>query len=346
MLPRWLITFRALALMSAFAAAFVPIVTYITDDKRDWLWIHIAVNIAAYIAVALTTIYTTIHLTQQDHNKYRVPAYWSNNVVMRTWWLGVSRTWRWHVAAAVGRLGLALALAQHVHIISYPQIQVGFEGILRSFLYYDYNAWSGNEFLSQLYRSQWETVLIGFFVLCGFTLLEMGLLSALTLFVHYIVKKQSSISIIVILRGALVILCVLVMSIFQDSIANEARGVEEVNYNLTQYHLRMYRNKFEEWHKFGFSLIDNGTMLTAWITRPMSHDGYNYACVEFAGYDNFSSCKHYNNRPFVLLDVLAALASYATYILAIGVTLQLAHYLHWRREQGMTAHAPTDASTA
>ena len=94
MLPRWLITFRALALASAFAAAFVPIATYITDDKRDWLWIHIGVNIAAYIAVALTTIYTTVNLTQQDHNKFSVPAYWANNVVMRTWYLGVSKTWR------------------------------------------------------------------------------------------------------------------------------------------------------------------------------------------------------------------------------------------------------------
>ncbi len=185
MLPRWLINFRAMALACAFAAAFVPIATYITDDKRDWLWIHIGVNIAAYIAVALTTIYTTVHLTQQDHNKFSVPAYWANNVVMRTWYLGVKKTWRWHVAAAVGRLGLALALAQHLHIvmingpIEYRVSQ--FQGILNQFMYYSYNT---DVVTKPIVRSQWETTLIGLVVMCVFAVLETGSLTAFTLVIH------------------------------------------------------------------------------------------------------------------------------------------------------------------
>lgn len=105
MLPRWLIYFRAMALACAFAAAFVPIATYITDDKRDWLWIHIGVNIAAYIAVALTTIYTTVNLTQQDHNKFSVPAYWANNVVMRAWYLGGEQDMALPCGSRSGALG-------------------------------------------------------------------------------------------------------------------------------------------------------------------------------------------------------------------------------------------------
>jgi hypothetical protein len=357
MLPRWLITFRALALSCAFAAAFVPIATYITDDKRDWLWIHIGVNIAAYIAVALTTIYTTVHLTQQDHNKFRVPAYWAHNVVMRTWYLGVSKTWRWHVAAAVGRLGLALALAQHVHItmingpIEYRTSQ--FQGIFNQFRYYSYNShtYSPEQMTTFIQaHSQWQTVLIGFLVLCGFAILETGLLTTLTLTMCTIKRPLSSLIRALVLRPTLVLVIFMSMTFIQYSIQHEDdRNLTEPyetngSINLYYYwHTEGYRYIFREWHKVGFTWLDNGIMLASWIMRPMTQSSHNYACIESVQINNvYSECLQYNNRMYVLADVLAALASYATYILAIIASLQLAHYLHWRREQ---RESPTPAPT-
>jgi len=348
MLPRWLITFRAFALASAFAAAFVPIATYITDDKRDWLWIHIGVNIAAYIAVALTTIYTTVNLTQQDHNKFSVAAYWANNVIMRTWYLGVSKTWRWHVAAAVGRLGLALALAQHVHIvmltgpIEYRNSQ--FQGILSQFQYVGFNAltYSPEQMTTFIQvHSQWETTLIGFAVLLGFAILETGLLTSWTLIACRITqgKNLSSILGTYFARLALVVFMIESMSFVQQSMYSEyhSPACNKVSF------ANECSGQFKEWHKKAFTWLDNGTMLATWIMRPMSHAGFNYACVEVeAGTAFRTDCLQYNNRLFVFTDFLTALMSYATYILAIIASLQLAQYLHWRREQ---RESPTPAPT-
>jgi hypothetical protein len=351
MLPRWLISFRALALASAFAAAFVPIATYITDDKRDWLWIHIGVNIAAYVAVALTTIYTTISLTQQDHNKYRVPAYWANNVVMRTWYLGVKKTWRWHAAAAVGRLGLALAVAQHVHSTT-AWGSYTFYGILSRFYYssgvYITGPYEPSAHDWMLVRSEWFTVIFSFVILIGFAWLETGLLSAFALMSRsFAGKNPSAIAYAALGRLCLIIAFISIMSFVLDSTraigANYYKHYSEnrfVEANRTWRQIA-YRDEFKHWFEVAFPWLDDGTMVAAQLLRPL---GPYYECLHYD--DDLHKCLAYETSGELIKEGANTFATYATYILAIIASLQLAHYLHWRREQGMNAHAPTDASSA
>jgi hypothetical protein len=332
MLPRWLIQFRALALALAFAAAFVPIATYITDDKRDWLWIHIGVNIAAYIAVALTTIYTTISLTQQDHNKYRVPAYWANNIIMRTWYLGVSKTWRWHVAAAVGRLGLALALAQHLHIID-QKLGQDFEGIVAPFRYGSHSP--GVMDASFHVPPQWETILIAGIVLIVFALIETVLLSSFSLLGYSLwgTRGRSLLTGVALRLGTLVLL-IGIMAI-THKLFNPLAGDYKYDYDVTLYAAQI---QLRDLHTLAFTWLDDGTMLSVVIMRPV-HEQLNYACRYFPPVP--SSICHYDNRPLIVAEMLYGLTAAVIYGFVILICLQIAHYLNWRQEQGMTNHAPT-----
>jgi hypothetical protein len=338
MLPRWLITFRAFALACAFAAAFVPIATYITDDKRDWLWIHIGVNIAAYIAVALTTIYTTVNLTQQDHNKFSVPAYWANNVVMRTWYLGVSKTWRWHVATAVGRLGLALALAQHLNIFPMSASEFllsDFRGIISQFYYFSHKDSVLVETL--LIRSQWETSAVSIIALCVFALLEAGLLAALSCLISTILSSSRKILIVALLRLSMVFGFVVIMS-----------GVYELSHMGDPIFTHALKTSLRDSHRVAFAWLDNGTMMAADFLRPLGNiSNADIPGVHYGGWPKevgnyvYGSSKsgyimEYDNRIQVLHTVLRAFASYITYFLAIIASLQLAQYLHWRQEQSLT----------
>jgi hypothetical protein len=330
MLPRWLIRFRAFTLASAFAAAFVPIATYITDDKRDWLWIHIGVNIAAYIAVALTTIYTTVNLTQQDHNKYHVPAYWANNVVMRTWYLGVSKTWRWHVAAAVGRLGLALALAQHVTRLIYapgPIAGVDFEGIVAPFL--DIHAWNGYEKVFMV--SQWETTLIGLCLLVCLAALETGLLSAFTLIGHAVWKRQAVLTAVVLRAGIVLVLIggmAGIHSLFNPSSGYGAGYDRKVS---PPYREMRVQNSLKEWFWIGFSWLDNGTMIATWVVRPAGSVDLNHPYCQTEESELNSICVPVDNRAMVALDILRAVVSGVTYIAGIALSLLVAQ--RWTRLQ-------------
>jgi hypothetical protein len=322
MLPRWLIRFRAFALACAFAAAFVPIATYITDDKRDWLWIHIGVNIAAYIAVALTTIYTTVSLTQQDHNKYRVPAYWANNVVMRTWYLGVSKTWRWHVAAVVGRLGLALALAQYLHIIIINDGPNGdFRGILAPFFY-----WSHTFYPPQAISPQLETAMIGFIVLVGFAYLETALIAAFTL-LGYTIEKRTYKAVIVALALRAVIILVIIGMMSCIYTFTKMVGKDD-----TSYRTELLKDNLRQVHKVAFTLLDNGIMLSTWIMRPVG-ENISHACFDWVTGSIPSLCAAYDNRALVAFDGLMGLFAFLSYVLMISLCLPLAQYLHWRREQ-------------
>jgi hypothetical protein len=331
MLPRWLITFRAFALASTFAAAFVPIATYITDDKRDWLWIHIGVNIAAYIAVALTTIYTTVNLTQQDHNKFSVPAYWANNVVMRTWYLGVSKTWRWHVAAAVGRLGLALALAQHVHInfIFNDHGSAGdFRGIVAPFFYW--SAYSPQATFPQL-----ETLALALMFLIGFAYLETALLAAFTLLGYGIQNTTyKAVTVSLVLRAGIILLIIGMMSGVYTFVQMQSKG--DISYRTG-----ILKENLKQLHKVAFTWLDNGTMLSTVMIRPVGEETF-HACIERAPGFSVRVCAAYDNRPLVAFDALTGLFTSLSYVLMISLCLPLAHYLHWRREQ---RELPTPAPT-
>jgi hypothetical protein len=292
--------------------------------------------------VALTTIYTTVNLTQQDHNKYRVPTYWANNVVMRTWYLGVSKTWRWHVAAAVGRLGLTLALAQHVHILQ-NNYDSDFAGVLSPFLYTSYYGYP------RIIQSQWETILIGFLVLCGFAVMETGLLAAFAMFCYQKTARSKTIILSVIGRLSVILL-------FVGSMANVYYTIRTADWdNLVKigngnawhyYYSKAYVPPLEDAHLIAFTFLDDGTMLAAELMRPVGLESA-YACLNWDGnYPDY--CTIFDNRPQVFVKVLFALIAYASYIFAIMIGLQLAHYLHWRREQreGTMHRAPTDnAST-
>jgi len=342
MLPRWLIGFRALALAGALVAAFVPIATYITDDKRGWLWIHIGVNIAAYIAVALTTIYTTLHLTQQDHNKFSVPAYWANNVIMRTWYLGVSKTWRWHVAAAVGRLGLALALAQHVHIAHIWD----FQGIFAPFFYMSYGAESPE---SLLIRSQWETTLVGFIVLCIFAVLETSVLSAFACLLHTIkIRSRWNPLETALLRVAIIAGFIAIMAgVYHISAQDKQEAIEKYNLQSPFAFNGELKEILKGLQRVAFTWLDDGTMMASDVMRPLgdgqgSFYGARMQPAYHEGLIDYYETTTYNNSRDVFLTLLQALAAMLSYILAIIVTLQLAHYLHWRREQ---RESPTPAPT-
>lgn len=107
-------------------------------------------------------------------------------------------------------------------------------------------------------------------------------------------------------------------------------------------HRVSYRPIYREWAKLGFTWIDNGTMLTTWIMRPLTDNNFNYSCYPRPwNYREPSVC---DNRNYVLTDLLTAFAAYATYILAIAATLQLAHYLHWRRERHANPVSPSPAT--
>ena len=97
----------------------------------------------------------------------------------------------------------------------------------------------------------------------------------------------------------------------------------------------------EPWYFVAFNWFDVGTMSAAKILRPPE----SYGCEDSSKvmwYGPAPTCDFSIARPYIITSVIEALSGYATYILAIIASLQLAHYLHWRREQ---SESPTPTPT-
>jgi hypothetical protein len=230
----------------------------------------------------------------------------------------VSKTWRWHVAAAVGRLGLALAMMQHLsttcgrgcenYSIFTPHLH---EGV-------------------SLTYPRWEVWLIAIVLLIIFALLETSLLSAFALMTRLVQFPFRRIDF-----GLRLLIVVLILGAMIEFDRSANHIVYQTQEGAERY---FYRSEGKHWYHITFTWLDNGTMLAARVMRPKE----TYRCIQYTD-ETRTNCSLYMDRPLVFMAVLEALTACAAYILSIIASLQLAHYLHWRREQTLT---PSTSSTS
>jgi hypothetical protein len=223
------------------------------------------------------------------------------------------------VAAAVGRLGLALAMMQHINT---TQIYALTDfGIFSPHIYFLYPGYSHT-------YPQLETWLIAVIALIIFSLLETALLAAFALLTSYLVRSKLPLGPIVFIGRILII-----FTIVQGMIIFDNSG-KEVPQNITDAQDRVtFRNELSYLYHVVFTWLDDGTMIAAKVLRPEG----TYHCWLID-----KSCIGRANRAYVIVACLQIFAAYATYILAIIASLQLAQYLHWRREQrASSTPAPT-----
>jgi hypothetical protein len=344
---------RALALILAFIAAAVPSFMYITDANRDWLWLHIGINIFAHIMVALTTIQTTLDVAGRAKHKLPVPARFEHNPILAKWWTAVCLSWRWHALAALARVGLAHALAQHLHIIH--QTMNDFQGILSPFFTVTHFYVGDLEV-----RSQWITSVVAGMLLLIFGLAETGFISAATLLFkpnksHFLQVKG-----IIFLRSALILAVIGIMLIAQKTYKS-AEGeicsgicctgwygpcgpfsdVNKTEEMFSEYN-QLRQNVFlplKTAHRIGFTLLDNGTMMAAETMLPIGEDISFYQCYER---DQNGNCIAKTNLPHVLNKLALSMGGLSLYAALTAFCLWLAQRRYARRRVPMpqfSAHA-------
>lgn len=159
-------------------------------------------------------------------------------------------------------------------------------------------------------------------ILIIFSLLETALLSAFVL-----IKK-----IAFGLRLLIILLILSAMVKFDNSADTIAYEIQEGAWERA-----FYRSEGEHWYHMTFTWLDNGVMIATKVMRPQE----TYRCIQYTDIEH-KNCSFYLDRPYIFMTILETITAYATYILAIGFSLQLAQYLHWRREQH---ESPTPAPT-
>jgi hypothetical protein len=267
---------RNFSLLAAFAAAPIPLFIYITAEHANWLWLLIGVNIFAYLMVALTTIRITLDVAQREKQKSYVPAKWADNPTLSKWYTAVRLSRKWHVLAAVARIGLVLGVVEWLRTMPMQDLMYCLSTIARP---YCYN--SGKTPVSLLN----ETVFIAICVQFLFSQAETRLLSALVLLLYKFIKKGT---VFVTLYLRLHLTAFFVLTVLWWSF----RGV---NADSLDYATRITQNRVITTVYTGiFTFFDNSVLLSANIMRPLT---------EF----------FWDTRPFVARNIVAGLLGLLLY---------------------------------
>jgi hypothetical protein len=276
---------RRISYFLAYAVATIPLWHYIRDGRI--LALMVAVVTFAYINVVLSTVQAAQPILSSEKAKTPLPRWLPDKPKYQKWWLLVRHTLKWHLLLIPPKMGLALGFVQWLWIGQYSTTST----ILKPFFYASASTYA------PIY-SQWETLLLGASVIIIFSVLENGLINALTsLAIHP--------SRVIILRLLLALSIIGMMSQFRVWYSSVVSYHYEWCRLVSCPYIIRYRLNFRigETIETGFFTIDDtGILLAANVMRPIA----SYLHEERLGYWS-------DNRPFVARQIVAGLLGMLLY---------------------------------
>jgi hypothetical protein len=289
--------FRNISYVMAYAVATIPLWYYVTDD-RIILLMTLVIGFA-YVNVVLSSVDAAQGILTSEKAKTPMPRWLPDKPKYQKWWAIKQRTLRWHLLLIPAKLGLALAFVEWLKAGTSDTTS----SILRPYYY--------NNGLQPLYP-QWETLLTGAVVIVLFSLLESGLLAALTLLTTHPSR-------LVVLRLLIALSVLGIMSQIQTSIPYRRYMycTIDMSYRCDTWHqARWYKILVIETTETGFfTLNDMGILLAANILRPLDYTYGNRCC-------RGDGTWYPDNRPFVARQLVAALLGVLVYMATIFTVLR------------------------
>lgn len=261
--------------------ALIPSFYYITDHEFVILPIMAAVIFLTHLALTLRTLYVAASHPWHGEGAGAWEAFALTGISARryieaTWQGIVGRTWGDHALFALLRLGLAVGIAQLLHMLNgLPPLQFS---LVRPFYYYS------NINFALTVPIQWLDVLMGGVLLLIFSVIEARFLAALILFIGSGRGRAVQIGTALLVRAALVLIALsayLGMNYFNHDLsyflnchsysrpclADVYQLGTQARSDLTTYGDALLRHLLELPIIFS-TLIDNGVMVTADLMRP------------------------------------------------------------------------------
>jgi hypothetical protein len=307
--------FRNIAFVLAYAVATIPLWHYSTDAKIILL-MTLVIGFA-YLNVVLSSVDAAQAILTSEKAKITLPRWLPKSPKYQKWWAIRQRTLRWHLLLIPAKLGLALGCVQWLHLGS----RAFTWSILKPYFY------ASNSGMPMY--SQWETLLLGGAIIVLFTILECGLISALTI----LTPRPSR---VVVLRLLIVLAVMGVMS--QYRLFAYARPSDQAvcayaqcttpcdndcntRRNIAYYELRQRNRRIGETVITSFFTFDDmGVLLAANIMRPVGIDSAFAVRYESNGDGTASYIR--DNRPFVARQLVAGLLGVLLYGIGIFATLR------------------------
>ncbi|MCA9884133.1 MAG: hypothetical protein KC708_14215 [Anaerolineae bacterium] len=337
---------RIITIGAAYAFGLTSLFTYYTADDSNLLLANVLVIMLAHFMVAIGTIRITLDVTS-GKRKNSDPSLQNTCPTVRLWKQAIRRAWPWHAALIVPKMGLSLAFVQYLYMLGVPWRLLGYE---------NWRIWAVNLHQDLLltpyvYRSiaddipasvikaemfpQAETFIFSIILLTLFALANISLLVAITIAIKQHDTSRSAVWFSFVLRTFMVgIICAGVIvsaPFFNVTTTNDDRITcfeltyrwypdEQTDglYRWQEAHLNCVLVS-ETLYSGGLTLADQGVLLAANIMRPVGeHSAFT------AQYDQFTDAYHYDNRPFVLRQMVAAALGLGLYGLLTWGALRLA----------------------
>lgn len=303
---------RVLPLTFLTLVALIPAQYYITEDKFDLLMVLAIILFLPRPILVLRTMVTAIGTVHDEMRANRwdvliltgIPA---RKIVWRKWVVVVKQTAFDHFVFSLFHVGLALGVAEYMNVMEYLRTPYEWSNI---FSMYRYNG--GLFYDAQVYPSV-TTFMIGSVVIALLGLLECGLVASIGLTAAFAMKRLSfftyilSSGFIIGLKTAVYLTWILLWVI-----SGWSSYTSIFCYPKTFYcgydHFKNYSRVNETLKSALFASIDQGTLLSANIMRPLDD-----RMLELKSYEPMRQTRlyksTYDNRPFVLRNLLAAVMS-------------------------------------
>jgi hypothetical protein len=354
------ILLRAIPLTFLAFVALIPAYFYIDDSRLTWLPLMATVLFLPRLILALITIFVGIESIRQDIIQGRwepliltgVPA---RKIVWSKW---VTVTWKMlpdQILFALPSVGLAIGISQFFYISDYCgqgypmwpsyRLQV-INLLLKPYCYYSNYAY----FAGQLNPSS-IAILIGMMLIIITTLFETSLISSIAILVGLSRFAAKGLGIFYgsMIRIGLLFVILLLIPLMQDNLRYNFSCINfiiirtnicedygqpvSISYNA----IRTFNRIYDTGQLAVMSLFDQGTLLAANVMRPHDdrllqiyfgpHDDY---ALPYLGpfkyeFSHIYTIKgDYDNRPFVLRNLTAAIISCFFYLLLIRFFLRRA----------------------
>jgi hypothetical protein len=345
---------RGMVLLLLYISAIIPIWIYMDDTQGAVLLVMAAFFYIVHLLICIRTLLIAIDsiAREQRANSWEilvVTGVDAHSLVWGKWRAVVRHVWQYHLFTALPRVGLAYGIAQYLHVIplnwsvSWSNLSNCPYGLPLCYISHGGDPTHLNP--------QLVTALLGVVVIVLYSLIEAGLVSALGLLVALRITRFSVFRVILglMIRAILVLLPVLLMIRF-DLIWRLEHPILE-----TYCRLREGCGRYERWFNaddviarelatvrriwrwvedssllVASTFTDGGTLLSANLMRPFDERS------QFAKQGRFTNgARNYlrnSNLPFVIRNIVIALAGMGLQSLFIVLLLRLAQFSAVRRQ--------------
>ena len=306
----------------------MPVYVYITKENFNLLTIMAFILLLPRPILALMSIVRSVGSIKAEMVAHRwdlliltgIPA---RTIVWRKWLWVVRQTAFDHITCGLLHVGLALGVAQYMNVMIYPDPTTPRSMFLSPYIYE--GMWP-----AQIQPSL-TVFIIGCFVIVLFSLLECGLVAAIGIAAAFVSRRLSFASYLfgvlhyctLLVVAYLLWICVLIGSAQANYYALFCPGGwQTITCNNVTW--RDYKRVLNTLQMTIFTPIDQGTLLAANIMRPYDTRTLPNDTIDSMG-NNISFFEmNYDNRPFVLRNIVAALLGAGIYAILIRAFLRRA----------------------